>query len=57
MGYDTRKIKIIGRVSRHNSEQDAIDDQLWDDLREVIDSLIFCNPEFKRVVSIVDGPE
>lgn len=29
MGWEQQQLKIIGRVSRHNSEDDDRDDALW----------------------------
>lgn len=36
MGSDQRSVTVYGRVSRHNSPQDAEDDALFDDLVERI---------------------
>lgn len=36
MGYETRQITVIGRISRHNSEQDRIDEDLLEELENRI---------------------
>lgn len=56
MGYDTRRITITAAVSRHNSEQDRLDDEALLSLRWELDKLIADNPSYARVVSFVDGP-
>lgn len=32
MGYETRRIEVVVSLSRHNSDEDERDDQLFDDL-------------------------
>ncbi len=40
MGRETQSTTIRASVSRHNSEQDEIDDALWEEIRNRIDVLI-----------------
>ena len=40
MGWDTRKIEIVGHVSRHNSDKDALDDSLFDELEHRIEMIV-----------------
>jgi hypothetical protein len=40
MGRETREIKIVGSVSRHNSEDDLIDDSLFDELEHRIQMIV-----------------
>ena len=40
MGYDRRSMTVTVYVSRHNSEQDEIDDALFDDMVERIREII-----------------
>jgi hypothetical protein len=40
MGRDRRTATIYASVSRHNSEQDDIDDALWDELIDAVRDLI-----------------
>lgn len=50
MGYDIVKFTITGRVSRHNSEQDYIDDHEWENLVLSIQEIIDNDPEYSRIV-------
>jgi hypothetical protein len=53
MGYDQTRWEVVGRVSRHNSEDDEKDDAAWDmlvsELRRVCEK-----PEYERVVVLYD---
>jgi hypothetical protein len=40
MGYDQKRLLITARVSRHNSEQDQADDNLFAELTQQIEQLI-----------------
>ena len=40
MGWDTRSITITGHVSRHNSDQDDLDDSLFDELEHRIQMIV-----------------
>ena len=45
MGYDTRQLTITALVSRHNTEQDRIDDLAWQRLRFEIEDHIRAHPD------------
>lgn len=40
MGRDSREAKIAASVSDHNSEQDDIDEKLWEELLEEIRAVV-----------------
>lgn len=40
MGWDKVELRIMGRVSRHNSQQDKDDDSDWEELRHRIELII-----------------
>jgi len=40
MGWDQREIKIVGHVSRHNSDKDDLDDSLFDELEHRITMIV-----------------
>lgn len=52
MGRETRYIKIPCNVSRHNSEQDRLDDAAVDRLKAAIASLIEDDSEYSRVARL-----
>lgn len=48
MGRQHVDLKITASVSRHNSEQDEIDDDLWDELRDEISDLL-CKARYESI--------
>ncbi len=54
MGYDTVSWQVHGRVSRHNSHRDAVDNTAWNALTEEL-AAICEKPEYAEVVSFSDG--
>jgi hypothetical protein len=52
MGYDTRQLTITARVSRHNSEQDVIDDLAWERLRLEIEDELHAHPERYEPINV-----
>jgi hypothetical protein len=40
MGWEGRALTITAALSNHNSEQDVIDEQLWEDLKRRIEALL-----------------
>lgn len=55
MGYDQKRILITARVSRHNSEQDQIDDGLFDELANRIRQ-IAAEPQYEGIELSIDAP-
>jgi len=55
MGYDQKQILISARVSRHNSEQDQVDDGLFDDLANRIRQIV-AEPQYESIEPNVDAP-
>jgi hypothetical protein len=39
MGRERRRLVVVGSVSRHNSDQDVMDDFLWEELRGRIEAI------------------
>lgn len=40
LGWHGRSVSIYGRVSRHYSDQDEIDDKLWEDFKKRVMEII-----------------
>jgi hypothetical protein len=54
MGYDSRRIEITASVSRHNSENDALHDALWEDLGTRV-SAIVNEPQYEEILAMISG--
>ena len=54
MGYDSRKLVVTARVSRHNDERDERDDGLWDEFCSRV-SDVASEPEFKPITVMTHG--
>ena len=54
MGRDSVRFSVSAVLSRHNSEDDEIDNRLWEKLQEEIRDLID-HPEFERISPMI-GP-
>jgi len=37
MGYEQVELKIVGKVSRHNSPRDRVHDKIWEEFLAYID--------------------
>lgn len=55
MGRESREIRVLANVSRHNSEQDRKDDEAVANLRMEIEALVASDPNYARVVWCVEG--
>jgi hypothetical protein len=40
MGWDQKEMRIVGRVSNHNSDQDVKDEADWEELKDRISHII-----------------
>lgn len=52
MGREGKSITVIATVSRHNSEQDDIDNYNWDDLVSRIENIVN-EPRYERICAMV----
>lgn len=52
MGYDLGRIEVVTRVSRHNDERDARDDEAKERLRQEITDLIEADPDYRRIAEV-----
>lgn len=56
MGYDARSWSVHGRVSRHNSERDIRDNELWRKMTAELSAV--CNKtEYAEVMSFHDDSQ
>jgi hypothetical protein len=53
MGYDRVELKITARLSRHNSEEDRVDDERWRDLIKKVTDLVY-GAKYARIDAQVD---
>lgn len=56
MGRATLEIRVLMSVSRHNSEQDRLDDRAAERLHQDIEALIRNEPNYERIVLWTEGP-
>lgn len=54
MGRDVVKLKITATLSRHNSEDDIIDNELWEEIKNEIRCLLE-TPEYERISPMLFG--
>ena len=50
MGYEIGSLRVAFRVSKHNSEQDVLDQEAVESLYNEIENLVDSNPEYNRIV-------
>ncbi len=56
MGYDSRNWTVVARLSRHNSERDMNDNELWNELTERL-CRVASAPRYERIAVLVDEPD
>ena len=54
MGYDIVELRASGRVSRHNSEQDAHDNEAWNSFVQEV-KMLADTPEYETISIYVSG--